>query len=59
LKYYLLEDEKDLQSICKQALSGNDPCLVEVIEPVNQETVMRVESRMIDGKPTSGSFAEV
>ena len=59
LKYYLLEDENDLQSICKQALSGNDPCLVEVIEPVNQETVMRVESRMIDGKPTSGSFAEV
>jgi len=59
LKYYLLEDEKELQSICKQALSGNEPCLVEVIESENQETVMRVESRMADGKPVSGKFEEV
>jgi thiamine pyrophosphate-dependent acetolactate synthase large subunit-like protein len=59
LKYYLLESEKDLQLVCKQALSGNEPCLVEVIEPVNQETVMRVGSRMVDGVPTSGKFEEV
>jgi len=59
LKYYLLEDEKDVQSICKQALSGNEPCLVEVIESVDQETVMRVGTRMVDGKPVSGKFEEV
>jgi acetolactate synthase-1/2/3 large subunit len=59
LKYYLLEDEKDVQSICKQALSGNEACLVEVIEPVDQYTVMRVGSRMVDGVPTSGRFEEV
>jgi acetolactate synthase-1/2/3 large subunit len=59
LKYYLLEDEKELQSICKQALSGNEACLVEVIEPVDQYTVMRVGSRMVDGVPTSGKFEEV
>ena len=59
LKYYLLEDEKDVQSICKQALSGNEPCLVEVIESENQETVMRVETKIVDGKPVSGKFEEV
>jgi acetolactate synthase-1/2/3 large subunit len=59
LKYYLLEKEKDVQSICKQALSGNEACLVEVIESVDQETVMRVGSRMVDGVPTSGKFEEV
>ena len=58
-KYYLLENEDMLQSTCKQALSGNEPCLVEVIESENQETVMRVESRMADGKPVSGKFEEV
>jgi len=59
LKYYLLEDEKDVQSICKQALSGNEPCLVEVMESQEQETVMRVETRMVDGKPVSAKFADV
>lgn len=59
LKYYLLEDEKELQSICKQALSGNEPCLVEVMESQEQETVMRVEIKMIDGKPVSMKFEEV
>ena len=59
LKYYLLEDEKELQSICKQALSGNEPCLVEVIESENQETVMRVETKIVDGRPVSGKFEEV
>ena len=59
LKYYLLEDEKDVQSICKQALLGNEPCLVEVIENADQETVMRVGSKMVDGVPTSGGFEEV
>jgi acetolactate synthase-1/2/3 large subunit len=59
LKYYLLEDEKELQSICKQALSGNESCLVEVIESENQETVMRVETKIVDGRPVSGKFDEV
>jgi acetolactate synthase-1/2/3 large subunit len=59
LKYYLLEDEKDVQSICKQALSGNEPCLVEVIESVDQYTVMRVETKIVDGRPVSGKFEEV
>jgi thiamine pyrophosphate-dependent acetolactate synthase large subunit-like protein len=59
LNYYLLEDEKDVQSICKQALSGNEPCLVEVIESVDQYTVMRVGTRIVNGVPTSGRFEEV
>jgi indole-3-glycerol phosphate synthase len=59
LKYYLLEDEKDVQSICKQALSGNEPCLVEVMESQEQETVMRVGSKIVNGVPTSGRFEEV
>ncbi len=59
LKYYLLENEKDVQSICKQALSGNESCLVEVIESENQETVMRVESKIVNGVPVSGKFEEV
>ena len=58
-KYYLLENEDMLQSICKQALSGNEACLVEVMESQEQETVMRVETRMIDGKPVSMKFEEV
>jgi len=59
LKYYLLEDEKDVKSICKQVLAGQEPCLVEVIESDQQETVMRVETRMVDGKPVSMRFDEV
>jgi acetolactate synthase-1/2/3 large subunit len=59
LKYYLLENEKDVQSICKQALAGQEPCIVEVIESVDQETVMRVGTRMENGKPVSGTFATV
>ena len=59
LKYYLLENEKDVQSICKQVLAGQEPCLVDVIESDQQETVMRVETRMVDGKPVSMRFDEV
>ena len=59
LKYYLLEHEKDVQSICKQALSYDGAVLVEVIESDLQDTVMRVKSKMIDGKPVSGSFTDV
>jgi acetolactate synthase-1/2/3 large subunit len=59
LKYYIIKEDNELQSICKQALSGNEPCLVEVIESVDQETVMRVQTKMVDGKPVSSKFEEV
>ncbi|MFA5151992.1 MAG: thiamine pyrophosphate-dependent enzyme [Clostridia bacterium] len=59
LKYYIIKEENELRSTCKKALSGNEPCLVEVIESENQETVMRVGTRLVDGKPISGKFTEV
>jgi acetolactate synthase-1/2/3 large subunit len=59
MKYYRIENEKDVQSICKQALSGNDPCLVEVMEGDEYQVVMRVESKIVNGVPVSGKFEEV
>jgi acetolactate synthase-1/2/3 large subunit len=59
LKYYIIKDDKEIKSVCKQALSGNEPCLVEVIESENQETAMRVGTRMENGKPVSGKFTDV
>jgi acetolactate synthase-1/2/3 large subunit len=59
LKYYIIREDKDVQSICKQALSDNKPCLIEVMENPDQKTVMRVESKIVDGVPVSGKFEEV
>ena len=58
LLYYVIKDANELQSVCKKVMSDNDPYVVEVISEVEQ-LVMRVGSKMVDGKPTSGSFAEV
>jgi len=59
IKTHIIEFEDDIKPVCKQALSDNLPCLVEVVTSDKQETLMRVSSKMVDGKPASGKFEEV
>lgn len=59
LRTHIIEFDDDIIPVCKQALSDSLPCVVEVIESDEQETVMRVGSKMVDGKPVSGKFEDV
>jgi acetolactate synthase-1/2/3 large subunit len=59
IKTYLIENDNEIEKVVKQALSDNLPCLVEVIESNEQETAMRVGTKMVDGKPVSMKFEEV
>lgn len=59
IKTHIIEFEDDIKPVCKQALSDSLPCVVEVIESDEQETVMRVGSKMVNGAPVSGKFEDV
>jgi len=59
LKYFIIREDKDVQSICKQAMSYDGAVLVEVIESDLQDTVMRVQTKIVNGVPVSGKFEEI
>ncbi len=59
IKTYIIELEEDIRSVCKQALSDSLPCVTEVVISDEQETVMRVESKIVDGNPVSMRFEDV
>lgn len=59
IKTYIIEIDGDIKPVCKQALSDSLPCVVEVIVSDEEETVMRVGSKMVDGKPVSMKFEDI
>jgi acetolactate synthase I/II/III large subunit len=59
IKTLLIENEDDIIPVCKQVLSDTLPCVVEVIESDEQVTVMRVDTKLVNGKPVSGKFEDV
>jgi acetolactate synthase-1/2/3 large subunit len=59
MKYFIIKEDAEITKVCKQALSDNLPCIIEVMEDTDQKTLMRVETKIVNGVPVSGKFEEV